>query len=99
MGYNNNYRQQQYSARRLQPLHVSTLGLTVTQPLLQGFGIATNRRFIRIAKNNERVTDLVFRQQLIETVSAVIRLYWDLAGPLGRPPREAAGGRAFAKAV
>ncbi len=37
-----------------------------------------NRRFIRIAKNNQKTTDQVFRQQLIVTVAGVIRLYDDL---------------------
>jgi outer membrane protein TolC len=60
------------------PYTNASLGLTVTQPLLRGFGIATNRRFIRIARNEERIADSVFKQQLIETVSSVIRLYWDL---------------------
>ena len=60
------------------PYSTSNLGFNVTQPLLRGFGIALNRRFIRIAKNNERITDLVFQQQLIDTVSGVIRLYQDL---------------------
>ena len=50
----------------------------MTQPLLRGFGIAMNRRFIRIAKNNEKTMDLVFKQQLIATVSGVIQLYDDL---------------------
>jgi outer membrane protein TolC len=60
------------------PYTASSLGLTLTQPLLQGFGFGLNRRYIRIAKNNERISDLVFRQQLISTVSNIIRLYWDL---------------------
>ncbi len=60
------------------PYSSSNLGFNVTQPLFRGFGIALNRRFIRIAKNNERISDLVFQQQLIDTVSGVIRLYQDL---------------------
>jgi outer membrane protein len=60
------------------PYYTSNAGLTVTQPLLRGFGISLNRRFIRIAKNNEKITDLVFKEQLISTVSGVIRLYQDL---------------------
>ncbi|MBV9506146.1 MAG: TolC family protein, partial [Acidobacteriia bacterium] len=60
------------------PYSTSGLGLTVTQPLLRGFGVQMNRRFIRIAKNNEKTSDLVFRQQLIATVAGVIRLYNDL---------------------
>jgi outer membrane protein len=53
-------------------------GLTVIQPLLQGFGMNMNRRYIRIASNNRKISGAVFRQQLIITVSDVIRLYWDL---------------------
>jgi outer membrane protein TolC len=60
------------------PFSASSLGLTFRQPLLRGFGPAVTTRYIRIAKNNERVSDLVFRQQIISTVYAVIRMYWDL---------------------
>lgn len=60
------------------PYRNATLGLTVTQPLLRGFGTGVNRRFLHIAKNNRRVADLVFRQQVIDTVAGVIRLYIDL---------------------
>jgi outer membrane protein TolC len=60
------------------PYTNGTLGLSVTQPLLLGFGRAVNRRYIRIAGNNQRISDYVFRQQVIATVSSVIRLYWDL---------------------
>lgn len=60
------------------PYSTSSLGLNFRQPLLRGFGPAVTTRYIRIAKNNERVSDLVFRQQIISTVHAVIRMYWDL---------------------
>jgi outer membrane protein len=60
------------------PYTAGSLGLTVTQPLLQGFGSATNKRFIRIAQNNEKIAGLTFQQQLVATVSAVMRLYYDL---------------------
>lgn len=66
------------SNSRLNPSTSSTLGLTLTQPLLRGFGPAVNRRFIRIAKNNQKTTDLVFKQQTIATVAGVINLYHDL---------------------
>jgi outer membrane protein len=56
----------------------ASLDLTFTQPLLRGFGVELNRRFIRIAKNNQATSDLVFHQQAISTVSGVIRLYYDL---------------------
>ena len=50
----------------------------MTQPLLRGFGLAVNRRFIRIAKNERKIADLLLRQQLIATVYGVVRLYTDL---------------------
>lgn len=56
----------------------TSLGLTVTQPLLRGFGIGLNRRFIRIAGIDRKISDQVFRLQVIATVSGVIRLYYDL---------------------
>lgn len=52
--------------------------LTVSQRLLQGFGLALNSRNIRIAKNNLKVSDLTFQQQVITTVTSVMNLYWDL---------------------
>lgn len=60
------------------PFTTSSLGVTVTQPLLRGFGINLNRRFIRIANNERKISSLLFQQQLIETVYGVIRLYTDL---------------------
>ncbi len=57
---------------------LSSVGVSITQPLLRGFGWGVNRRYIRIAKNNRQVSDLVFAQQAIVTVSGVVRLYWDL---------------------
>jgi hypothetical protein len=52
----------------------SSLAFTITQPLLRGFGIELNRRFIRLAKNNEKIADLVFRQQVIVTAAGIARL-------------------------
>jgi len=59
------------------PYTGSSLGLTVTQPLLRGFGPSLNHRFIRIALNDRKINTLLFHQQLIATVYGVIRLYTD----------------------
>ncbi len=59
------------------PFTGSSLGLTVTQPLLRGYGISLNRRFIQIAGSEQKITSLLFQQQLIMTVYGVIRLYTD----------------------
>jgi outer membrane protein TolC len=60
------------------PYTTSSLGFTITQPLLRGFGLAVNRRFIRIAKNEGKIADLLLEQQLITTVYGIERLYTDL---------------------
>ena len=60
------------------PSTQGSLTLQVTQHLLQGFGFAVNSRQIHIARNQREISDLVFKQQVITTVTAVINLYWDL---------------------
>jgi outer membrane protein TolC len=62
----------------LNPNTQGDLDLYVTQQLLQGFHIAVNNRYIRISKNNLKVTELQVKTQVITTVSAVLNLYWDL---------------------
>jgi len=62
----------------LNPFQNGYLDLQVTQNLLQGFGSAVNGRNIRIQKNNMKVTDLQFKQQVATTISSVLNLYWDL---------------------
>ena len=75
----NNSRQTLNSIRNdYSPATLSSFGFTVTQPLARGFGLAVNRRFIRIAKNERKIADLLLRQQLIATVYGVVRLYTDL---------------------
>ena len=50
----------------------------LTQPLLYGFGLASNERYIHIAKRNLQNTDLAFKEQVIATVTDIENLYWDL---------------------
>ena len=51
---------------------------TVTQHLLQGFGPWLNTRFVLQAKNDRRITDSSFRQQVLYTVNQVEKIYWAL---------------------
>ena len=60
------------------PLLNTSLTAMVTQHLLQGFGPKINRRLIVEAKNNRRITDSSFRQQVIYTVTQVESIYWSL---------------------
>jgi outer membrane protein len=60
------------------PVDQGSLNLTITQNLLNGFGATLNKRALHVAKNNLRVSDLSFKQQVIATVANVANLYWDL---------------------
>jgi outer membrane protein len=60
------------------PSITGNVELYVTQNLLQGRSLAVNRRNIRIAKNNMRVSNLQVELQVSTTVAAVLNLYWDL---------------------
>ena len=62
----------------INPELYSNFQLVIQQPLLAGFGVATNERFIRIAKRNSQITDLAFKAQVIATVTQVEDIYWDL---------------------
>jgi outer membrane protein TolC len=62
----------------LNPQITTGFNLTVNQPLLQGFGLATNERYIHLAKKNLQLTDLAFKAQVIATISQVENIYWDL---------------------
>ena len=75
--FNNNHQNLNLLNSAYNPYSGSSLGLTVTQPLLRGFGRSLNRRYIRIAGNEQRIGSLLFRQQLIAAVYGVIRLYTD----------------------
>jgi outer membrane protein TolC len=61
------------------PASVTRFALGVNQPLLNGFGRATNERYIIVAQNNTKVAEHVFKLQVISTVVAVENAYWDLA--------------------
>ncbi len=51
---------------------------TIQQQLLAGFGLGPNTRFIRIAKNNKKISDIAFKDQVIATVTQISNMYWDL---------------------
>ena len=62
----------------INPELYSNFAVQISQPILAGFGVATNERFIRIAKRNSQITDLAFKAQVIATVTQVENIYWDL---------------------
>jgi outer membrane protein TolC len=60
------------------PSYTTGFRATATQHLLQGFGPWINGRFVLQAKNDRRITDSSFRQQLLYTVNQVEAIYWAL---------------------
>ena len=62
----------------LNPEITTGFNLTVNQPLLYGFGLGTNERYIHLAKKNLQLTDISFRAQAIATITQVENIYWDL---------------------
>ncbi len=76
--WNNSYFSSNNKASSINPGWNPNMNLTITQRLLQGFGIAVNNRNIRVAKNNIKIGDLTFKQQVMTTVAGIVNLYWDL---------------------
>lgn len=54
-------------------------GISVTQPLLRGFGFGANLVGVRIAKADRKIADWEFRQTVIDTVTNVVIAYSDVA--------------------
>ena len=76
--FNNSHTSTNSQRTNYSPLLTSTFRATATQHLLQGFGPWLNGRFIIQAKNDRRITDSSFRQQLLFTVTQVESIYWGL---------------------
>jgi outer membrane protein len=72
-----NYKQNATTAL-FNPIDTGSLSLSIQQNLLNGFGLAVNKRALHKAQNNLKANDLSFKQQLIATVSNVVDLYYDL---------------------
>ena len=67
------------TASTFNPSVQSTLQVSLTQQLLNGFGILVNTRSIRISKLNKQISDAQFLQQVITSITAVQNAYWELA--------------------
>jgi outer membrane protein TolC len=60
------------------PQVTTYLGITLSQNLLNGFGYRANAASLRIAKNDLKIADSVFRQNVMTTLGNVVNDYWDL---------------------
>ena len=57
-----------------------TLSLTLTQPLLRGFGKKANLVRIRAAQANQALSEAQLELTAMNTVSEAVKAYWDLVG-------------------
>ncbi len=62
----------------LNPSLNSNYRFLIQQQLLAGFGFAPNLRYLRLAKNNRKATEIGFKAQVIATATQIENIYWDL---------------------
>ena len=76
--FNNNRQTTNSPFFNLSPALGSMYRFSFQQQLLSGFGFAPNLRYLRIAKNNKKISDIAFKDQVIATVTQIKNIYWDL---------------------
>src|SRR5213594_3515928 len=60
------------------PSYTGLLRYSFSQHLMKDYGRANNRRQIRVAQNNQKISETQFERQLIDLVAQAQRAYWDL---------------------
>jgi outer membrane protein len=78
VGFKNNRTTSNSPRNTTNPTLQSSFTAQLRQHLLQGFGRSLNTRLILQAKNNKKITQEGFRDQVISTVSQIEGIYWDL---------------------
>jgi outer membrane protein len=75
----NNAASVEYGSRsQRDPFSTPSTSVTLTQPLLRGFGRGVNLRYLRIARADQKISRLLFEQQVMDTIYGTSRLYFDL---------------------
>ena len=78
VGYNLRRLQNTLNARLGSGEYVTTVGITVTQPLLKNAGVAATMARIRLGAINSDIAYQDYRRQLMLTLSRAEAAYWDL---------------------
>ena len=76
--FNNNRQTTNSPFFNLSPALSGMYRFSFQQQLLSGFGIGPNLRYLRIAKNNKKISDIAFKDQVMATVAQIENIYWDL---------------------
>ena len=76
--FNNNSQTNNSPVYNLSPTLTSMYRFSFQQQLLAGFSFGPNLRYLRIANNNKKISDIAFKDQVIVTVTQIENIYWDL---------------------
>jgi outer membrane protein TolC len=76
--FNNNRQTTNSPFFNLSPALSSMYRISFQQQLLAGFGFGPNLRYLRIANNDRKISDIAFKDQAITTVTQIENIYWDL---------------------
>jgi outer membrane protein TolC len=78
VGFNNSRQTTNSIFTNLSPALNSQYRLEIKQQLLAGFGLGPNLRYLRIARNNKKISDIAFKDQVTATITQIENIYWDL---------------------
>ncbi len=78
LNFSNSRQQTDSTFNTLNPQFLTSLALSVNQPLLRGLRYDDNRHRIHVAKKNIELSQAQFRQRIIETVTRAVQAWWEL---------------------
>jgi outer membrane protein TolC len=78
LSWNNNRRDTNNIFTSFNPVYNASWTASFTQPLLQNFKIDAPRRQLKLSKINREISDIGFRQSVINTVATTKLYYYDL---------------------
>ncbi|HWH58833.1 MAG TPA: TolC family protein [Terriglobales bacterium] len=76
--FNNNRQTTNSPFFNLSPALGAMYRFSFQQQLLSGFGFGPNLRYLRIANNNKKISNIAFKDQVMATVTQIENIYWDL---------------------
>jgi outer membrane protein TolC len=78
LAFNNTHTSDNNAFSAFEPLETSGLTLSLNQPLLKNFFSDPARLQLRVAKNNQAISDANFSQVVVNSVASVKTLYYEL---------------------
>ena len=78
VGFNNSRVTSNSLFNTVNPSLSNSFRFELRQHLLQGLGFNSNLRWIKISRNNRAIMDASFQNQIMQTVSQIENIYWDL---------------------